>query len=347
MRVRFTIPNQIYLHATAEADLPVSTSFPFRNLSATIGLRPSGTITFPDEHGTPAFYSAAPGIDILIEEPHGVTFLSALVRAQTVDALVDLLVKIANRAILSIRNFGRVTHLREIRDDAEDPEALLARWTVEFNEAGSEWQPVRRADPVSAFAGLMSAGLSGPFRELNVAHWPDIAEAMAESLDPAPEEEFSTNCLEHLQERNFRLALLEAIICLEIVVSQFLRSYFTIERGVSKGKIERILGSGLDLYRRVAAILPLVLEKDLLDRLDIDLVLTAIRWRNEIIHVTGRLPGGLDETALRRHIAAVLYLALRLGKKRDDISAQPDLRQLAAALATEFGIDAPTLQQLS
>jgi len=43
----------------------------------------------------------------------------------------------------------------------------------------------------------------------------------------------------------------------------------------------------------------------------------------------------------------VLYLALRLGKKRDDISAQPDLRQLAAALATEFGIDAPTLQQLS
>jgi hypothetical protein len=346
MLLQFRLPLSIYLIGDTEAGLALSTSFDFRNLTATVTIRPTEILRMP-EGAEAGYFSQAEGIGIVLQEPSGVTFLSTLVGADTFEDLVALLTKIANRALLSIRNFGTVPHLREVRVEGRETDALLDRWKIEVSDDGNAWRSLR-PNVDRGFLGLAAllATTEEPFRELRITSWPDIAEAMADGLEPQPEQEFFTNCVEHLRERSFRLALIEAIICLEIVLSQFLRVYFKIEKGMSKSRIERVLQPSFGLSGRIAGLLTLTAERHTLEMVDVDAVLAAVEWRNTIIHKTGRLPQGVDEATLRNHISAVLVLAVQLGRKRDELLAEPDLKRTAEELAQDLVAPAPTLRRV-
>jgi hypothetical protein len=174
-----------------------------------------------------------------------------------------------------------------------------------------------------------------------------MPEAMQEGLEPGPEQEFLANCLEHLGERNFRLALIESVICLEIVLSGFLRTYLQHEKRLSKSRIENFLSSTFGLTSRVSGVLDLTLPKELVAKIDADLVLKAVGWRNAVMHKTGRLPAHLDEKTLRKHVAAVLTLVRYLANRRDEIAAEPELRAVGETIAKEFGGSDPTMRQFS
>lgn len=324
MKVRCTLPVSIYLVGESEQSLSVSTSFEFHNLNVSVHIPPTTTLkTKPEDDKTDYFFRSE-GIDLTLEELSGVAYLTDMIKAKDREGLVDLLSKIANRVLLAIRNFGAVPHIREFHPASTGHDALLMGWKVEFSE-GEAWHPLpSTGEMLAGFAALVAN--AEPYREMNVRRWPDIAEAIADELEPAPEQEFYANCIEHLQERNFRLALVESVICLEIVLSQFLRNYLQLQKAIPKERVEKFLSPNFGLTARVAGLLGLTLDAETLGEIDIGSVLTAVSWRNKVTHETGHLPTGIDEKTLRKHIVAVLVLSWYLARRRDAIAAEPELR---------------------
>jgi uncharacterized protein YutE (UPF0331/DUF86 family) len=73
------------------------------------------------------------------------------------------------------------------------------------------------------------------------------------------------------------------------------------------------LSPNLTLSTRLAGLLDLTLPLDVLQQIKLDHIRRAVRWRNTVVHRTGRLPEGISNAQLREAISAVLDLTQRLG----------------------------------
>ena len=146
-----------------------------------------------------------------------------------------------------------------------------------------------------------------------------------------------------LSVRNYRLALLEAIVCLEIVLSQFLENYLLINKGFSRNRVMKVLGKDVGLTPRVGLLLDLVLTQGELKSLGIGDVLKAINWRNTVVHKTGHLPPGLSDNEAQDCIFGVLHLADVLAGKRTQIVASPESKDVAQFIALAFKVPLPTI----
>ena len=79
---------------------------------------------------------------------------------------------------------------------------------------------------------------------------------------------------------------------------------------------------------------------------DLDSVLKAIRWRNGIIHNTGRLPETVPNQEVHDCTYAMLNLSLRLAERRERLRVEPEVRQLGNALAEKTKCPVPTIEIL-
>lgn len=275
----------------------------------------------------------------------GAQGIDALATGDDPIALAAALRPIVNRVFRSIRNFGFIEELEEFRTDTHLSAELAAEWNPESTEDRKIWKslfPGHRSPLFRVLQGIPR----GESRSIREERWPLIEEAMQDDLEPGPEREFLTNSIQHLGKSNFRLALLEAIICLEIVLNGFLRLYLSVSRGLSKSRIERTLDNHLGLTSRVGLILEVVLTKNERQAAQIEDVLRAVKWRNEIVHKTGRLPSTIAEKLLRDSIWATLQLASLLANKRDDLASTPDATAMANELSKQHGVDVQEIKFL-
>jgi hypothetical protein len=143
--------------------------------------------------------------------------------------------------------------------------------------------------------------------------WAEIEKAIQDNKSPLPEQEFTVNASEHLYLRNFRLALVESVIGLEIVLSRHLRTYLHTQKKAPEARIGEFLTPNLTLNMRLSGLLVLTLPPDVFQQIDLDTIKKAVRWRNQVVHKTGQLPGGIPNAELRETISAVLELTQRLG----------------------------------
>jgi hypothetical protein len=170
--------------------------------------------------------------------------------------------------------------------------------------------------------------------EMDASRWPDIVEAIQANLQPGPEQEFFTNAIEHLRLGNYRYALLEAVICLEIVMTQFIRTYLS-QKGIPNTRINKFVSDKLGLTARVAALLNLTLDQP--PHPDyISTALRAIEWRNKVVHGTGRLPNRPDHE-IREGITTVLGIARVLALALEELEAAPDMQRISQELDAELG----------
>jgi hypothetical protein len=139
------------------------------------------------------------------------------------------------------------------------------------------------------------------------------------------------------------MALLESIICLEIVLTQYLRSFLLIRKGFSNSKIRRFLSPQMGLSMRLSGLLALTLTKDDLKDVDLNKVIRVVGWRNEIVHRTGRLPEYLTEDELRDGILNVITLVLLLAQLRGRIQAEPTLQDIAKKVSEAHKIPVPNI----
>lgn len=222
--------------------------------------------------------------------------------------LVQILRTVINRCLRGIRNFGIVPSLHSLRENPnENAEAILRTWRAEV-EANGDWQKLLPEVVLFALGTLLSTTSPTVPSELDVVRWSSIEEAIQDDLEPPPELEFTTNAIEHLRLGNQRFSLLEAIIGLEIVLTRWLTVYLTAEKGLSKTRIRQFLSPDLGLGARLAAVLDLTLDRRTLKTIDLTKVLSAVRWRNHVVHRTGKLPDDLSEELIRDSIAKVLVL---------------------------------------
>jgi len=217
-----------------------------------------------------------------------------------------------------------------------DIETRLGKWCPETSTDGHTWSEL--LPPTSRpFAALFASALSRDMEfsqraELKVFLWPDIVEALEDDKEPPPEQEFVTNSIGHLRQKNFRLAVLESIICLEIVLTQFLLQYLTVSVGVPARRVKQFLSPEIGVTARLSALLNLTLHESYLEDVDLDKVMKVVQWRNEVVHKTGRLPVGIREDTLEDHVSAVLSLVALLAERRDNVAAGPELKKITEAL---------------
>ena len=166
---------------------------------------------------------------------------------------------IVNKTLRAIRNFGRVTTARDYKPDQIEvkPEDRLRAWKASVR-IGGKWTEVAPQQERGGFGAILFGFDESVERgSLSMRRWKDIEQALLEHLNPNPEDEFLTDALQHLHDANFRLALIEATVCLEIVLSQCLIVYLEVKRHFSKRKIESVL-SNVGLTSRVGLILDLI-----------------------------------------------------------------------------------------
>ncbi len=139
------------------------------------------------------------------------------------------------------------------------------------------------------------------------------------------------NTIGHVRVGNFRLAVVDAVIGLEIVMYGYLEAYLRVVKSVPPPRINHFLRTDRGLTTRLSAVLDLTKHDSYLKDLPVDAALEAVEWRNRIMHKNGRLPKE-PEDKIRKNIDAVLKIARTLAERRDDVLATPHKIKIAEAL---------------
>lgn len=262
--------------------------------------------------------------------------------------LLLFLTKVVNRVLRNIRNFGIVPHIHEISVEPYGTEALLYRWSVEISIAGKEPLPLSkmpedRKDMIEFLALLQVQSRRQEFPVLHISNWPEIKEAIQDNLQSPLENELLTNTHEFLRVGNNKMAILESVTCLDIILSQYLEIFLTIRKNLDTKRIGKFLTPQFGLAARIAGLLDLTLSKESLKRVNIESVLQAIKWRNKIVHKYGHLPSGVSNNDLEQAIYDTLNLIYILARERNQITAEPSLIDISEKVAKKYNIPTPTI----
>jgi hypothetical protein len=174
--------------------------------------------------------------------------------------------------------------------------------------------------------------------EFEIKNLSDLQEAIEDDLAGGPERTFLANALEHLRRGDLRVAVVESVICLEILLGQLLPRL--LEAASVPGDV---LTKEITLFYRVKMLLPLLLPSEAASA-DLSAVLKTISWRNKIAHQSGYLPDGVPDQKIREGITAVVLLSHKLAHKRDSLERAPKLRQLGQEIAVKFSVREPTIE---
>jgi hypothetical protein len=224
-----------------------------------------------------------------------------------------LIAGVAIRCVRTIRNYGCVPNLKECHEALDaDPKELFEQWHFEWSTDEHGWTALAPPDPIKLMFGR-PLGHTDRYASLSTMDWSTIVEALEDDLLPRPEDEFSTNAIEHFQGKNHRLAIIEAVIGLEIVLARFLREYLSAKKGFSTKQVLDFVNPNLQLTHRLNGVLYLILDSDHLKGLDLASVWKTVGWRNRIVHAEGHVPAGVTEDAIRKGLSATLVLIRRLG----------------------------------
>ncbi len=275
--------------------------------------------------------------------------VSKLITENSREQLSSLLISINNRAIFAFRNFGTACGMHEFNAINDNPEYYLDKWDVEYTNDDKTW--IRLIDKYKGeiLIKIVREDISLEFLNKNIMSSEkisEIEESINEKYIPNPEQEFLTNSLEQFKNNNFRLSLIESIMALEIILNQCIRKYLLLKLNLEKLKIDKFINPQLGLTARVSVLLNIILTKEKISEIDIDKILKAVNWRNNIIHTTGNFPNNLDIEVIKNHIVEVWNLVKILSQYYSKISAEPELDQIAKSIEKKPHIKCPTIEYI-
>ncbi len=293
-------------------------------------------------------------MEVVVDDGEAPERLSDLVEDAKRRELVVFIREIAARICRAIRYYGYVLAIPDVPRqrilDVDDANADLHWWGTEVSSDGSEWDKVipTRSSPslLSAILSLkhpVGFGFVGS-PQIPMSTWPDVVEALEDHRDPpAAEQEFVMNATDHLQGKNYRLAVIESVIGLEIVLTEYLTNYLKVFSHLRKARIKKFLSPEIGLTARLSALLNLTLHQSYLDKIEFDKVFAVVGWRNGIVHKTGRLPEWPSNETLHDNIVAVLNLVGMLAERRTNIAAEPELEPIRRSILDPGDIMSPSI----
>jgi len=353
MFLRFILLKGIYLIGYTREALEVSASFDHKGYGVRISFSEGEAGEIPDVPAYSKYFRKSDGLQFVLDDKDTTRVpLVDLIKKDNYPTLLSLMRTVAWRVFNVIRNFGIVPEIPEnLPTELEkggNLEAEVLDWFPETSADGESWTQLPKSKGFDLRLLFVTSKFSRAARlsedaELNVALWPDIVEALEDNKEPPPEMEFFTNATGHLRQKNFRLTVVESIVCLEIVLTQFISNYLSISAKVKKENVERFLSPEFGLTARLSGLLNLTLHESYLKEIDLDRILKVVEWRNKVIHKTGRLPSGIDQETLQKNISAVFSLINVLAERRDNIVASPELDQIANVLRQKADVMRPRI----
>lgn len=307
MKLEWSIPVSIVIHGATEEELLHKTEFQYnKNINCEFSLKGKDPFYSPDIKETPYFMT----VDHI--QFHLVCLnddIRKLIKSADYRSIIDILGKITNKVLKSIRVMGMAYYLHEVDYNFEKPQYYLYKWKVRYENRQEVWDDVLLIkDPRDLF--LFSRGENKQsFVKGNKLKQIDT---MVMGEESPPEREFIVNAMEYITTGNYRLAVIESIIGLEIALNGYLSTYFEKRHTYSKREVAEIIGPNLNLSIKVSALLNLALEKDVLKNVRINHVKKVIDWRNKIMHRTGHL-NDVSENTIIEYLESVLFLVNILG----------------------------------
>ena len=337
MRIRATIP--FSCHVTGPTADALSPAFEFRSRGCQVSASFLGdnAIELAQPIEGPPWFRKVRALVVEIEEGEA-DMVTRAVTTNEAGPILAFVLKPANRVIRAIRNFGLVTHVREYRAEEFGADYWLDLLGVETSVDGVTWTRLREPpDDLVELLARQSMLRREHIGQFNATDLADIREAIEDNLRAGPERVFLANALEYLRTGELRVAVVESVICLEMLLGDLLPQLLTA-RGITRDALPE-----LTLSFRVKLLMPLLLSTDDLADVDLAVVAQTITWRNKVAH-EGNLPQGTPEEAVRRGISAVVHLSHRLARKRDAMKREPGLRTLAQKIRADFQVREPTIQ---
>lgn len=346
LRLRLNVPLHFYLNANDPSLLSPSLTFTHGSATVLVSLRGGPPPRVTTMHTDEPDFRTVSRCQIEIRDEGGAVDLSKWINDGSYSDLIGFAMPIVNRTLRAIRNFGWVTTAREYKPE-DKAELLLRAWQARARLKGrwTEVAPKPKKGPFESLFDGLELDENVEKGSLSVARWADIEQALNEDLTPNPEDEFLTNALQHLRDSNFRLALIGATVCLEIVLSQCLNAHLQVRRHFSQNKIDTVLNN-VGLTSRVGLVLDLILTPTERQAAKLDSVLRAIKWRNKIIHDTGHIPHSVPPQEVSDSVYAMLNLALKLADRREKMRCEPETQRIAQELSEKLNSPTPTVELL-
>lgn len=346
MELRFAIPLQFYISGKSKESLSLATSFTKRKIACSMTLIGDKPIEYPEppDEDTKYFMSITK-LSFTLTDNGATDLLRKLVEEKPHFNLVKFLSQTANRCLRAIRNIENLAGIREyFEKEISNAKYVLNYWNVEYQNEQGNW--IKIIEP-SGDEWIQFLSRNLPFfkgGDLHVAFWELIEEYIQDDLQPPPEKEFLVNALEYSQIGNFRLALLEAVIGLEVVLTGYLKRYMKIIKKLSKDRIEKFLDVKFGLSARVSGLLNLTISDNIEKKINIKAVLRGVKWRNKIMHNDGNLPQSVRIEELSTSISSILQLSQLLGKETNGLIAKPVFDQISQKIRSKYDYSWPTIR---
>ena len=216
LRIRAAVPFSCHVTGpTADALSPVF-DFRSRGCQVTASFRGDDPIELTQPGDEDPWFRRVHLLGIEIDELE-TDIVTRVVRTNEAAPIVGGVLKLANRVIRSIRNFGLVTHVREYRAGDFTADHWLNLFGVETSTDGVTWTRLR--EPPKDLAELLTG--QSLLRQEHVGHFhsrdlAEVREAIEDDLAAGPERVFLANALEGLRIGDLRAAVVESVICLEM-----------------------------------------------------------------------------------------------------------------------------------
>ncbi|WP_106766448.1 hypothetical protein [Paenibacillus faecalis] len=235
------------------------------------------------------------------------------------EKLFKEILAITNKIMYTIRNFGFVPYIHEFFYEFNEFEKVIFLWKVhKSHDHGDNWIPVIPIDfedEVKKYYFSLQNRETIQRVELEIARWNNIKAALQNKIPLPPEREFIINAAGHIGSNNYRLAVAESVIGLEIVLNQFLHLYLRKYKGFSEKKIKKFLPNEFTLSMKLSGLLELTLSNRSLENIDIERVREVVKWRNDVMHSTGNLERGKNHDYIINSVNHVFQLSALLRKK--------------------------------
>jgi len=294
MRLKFHIPGLLEITAPTREGVVLQAHFDDDPYTVSYRLAGDHPVEVPAEEPEERFKAACTHIEFSVDD-HDRGQLRAWVESQAWNPLVSALLDLANRVLRQIRNVGMAVHIAEWTVEPADVVTRLHQLTItKENIPGTDdWQLVSlsAADWSDLLLSLWTVANVPTFTlgRVRAQVWPDIVYAVQHNLEPQPEREFTANALQYMRFGNLRHALLEAVICLEIVLNRYMRTYLR-QKEIPEATIDILVGVPESFFQRVDAACRTLSGSRPVDAALLSRVAEAIRWR-ALVRATGHIPG--------------------------------------------------------
>lgn len=240
-------------------------------------------------------------ISITIEDNNKGT-IENFVKEQSMMQILNLVNSISNRCLLVIRNYGNLTKVKEFslkldRADKEQFKSFFMMLDVKIAKNNMEYEKILKHwgfkdDIAKEFTSkFLLDNFFDVYHEeyLDYDTWLDIKNALENNYEITEDRIFFVNSLEHRKNNNIRLAVIETVIGLEIVVTKYLRNYLKF-KNIPNDRIGDLINPHIGIYSMVSVLLDLSVEEEIIKHIKIDKVLKLIKLRNNVIHNNYKIP---------------------------------------------------------